>query len=73
MSSKQCNVEFGYQFNICSGTEENHRSGYELTSRQQSDMKYANPNVSPHLAVGLFEKKKLNILMLCILLYIDNS
>jgi hypothetical protein len=24
MRSMQCNVEFGYQLNICSGTKENH-------------------------------------------------
>jgi hypothetical protein len=47
VGSMQCNVEFGYQLSICSGTEENHGkpwsswpvvgpSGCKLTSGQQS-------------------------------------
>jgi hypothetical protein len=60
MRSMQCNVEFGYQLSICSGTKENHGkpwwswpvagpSGCKLTSSQQSGIKYASPNTSPYL------------------------
>jgi hypothetical protein len=60
MRSMQCNVEFGYQLSICSGTKENHGkpwlscsvagpSGCKLTSSQQSSIKYASPNTSPYL------------------------
>jgi hypothetical protein len=56
MRSMQCNVEFGYQLNICSGTKENHGkprsswpvagpSGCKLTSSQQSGVEYASPNI----------------------------
>jgi hypothetical protein len=58
MGSMQCNVKFGYQLSICSGTKENHGkpwscwpvagpSGCKLTSSQQSGIKSANPNISP--------------------------
>jgi hypothetical protein len=60
MWSMQCNVEFGYQLNICSGIKENHgkpssswpvagTSGCKLNSSQQSGIKYAILNVSPYL------------------------
>jgi predicted ATPase len=53
-----CNVEFGYQFCICSSTKENHEkswsswpiagtSGCRLTSSQQSDIKYATITLAP--------------------------
>jgi hypothetical protein len=45
----QFNMEFGYQLSISSRIEENH-------GRSQSGIKYANPNVTSHLAVALFEK-----------------
>jgi hypothetical protein len=56
----QCNVKFGYQLSICSGTKETHGkswtswpvagpSGCKLTSSQQSGIKYASPNISPYL------------------------
>jgi hypothetical protein len=56
----QCNVEFGYQLIICSGTEGNHGnplssrsvalpSGCKLTSSQQSGIKYASRNIGPYL------------------------
>jgi hypothetical protein len=65
MRSMQCNVEFGYQLSICSGTKENHwkdlsswpvsgPSGCKLTSRQQSGIKYASPNISPYLCWFFF-------------------
>jgi hypothetical protein len=65
--SMQCNEEFLDQLSVCSRTEENHGkpwwnwpvagpSGYKLTSSQESDIKYANPNICPYLAVDLFEK-----------------
>jgi hypothetical protein len=68
----QCNVEFVYQLRICSGIEENHGkpwsiwpvtgpSGCKMTPSQQSSIKYANTNISPYLAVALFEKKSLHI------------
>jgi hypothetical protein len=53
MRSMQCNVEFGYQLNICSGTKETHGrsswpvagpSGCKLTTSQQSGVEYASPN-----------------------------
>jgi hypothetical protein len=58
-------VGFGYKLSISFRTEENHGirwwgwpvegpSRCKLTSRQQSGMKYANPNVSSYLAVALF-------------------
>jgi hypothetical protein len=66
MRSIQCNVEFGYQLSICSGTKEDHGkpwsrwsaagpSGCKLTSIQQSGIKYANPNTSPYLCFFFFE------------------
>jgi hypothetical protein len=65
MRSMQCNVEFGYQLSICSGTKENHGkpwwswpvagpSGCKLTSSQQSRIKYASPNISPYLCFLFF-------------------
>jgi hypothetical protein len=64
----QCYVEFGYQLSICSGIEETRGnpslswsvaepSGCKLTSSQQPGIKYANPNISPYLAVDLFVKE----------------
>jgi hypothetical protein len=60
MWSIQCNVEFGYQLSICSGTKENHGkpwsswplagpSGCKLTSSQQFGIEYASPNIIPYL------------------------
>jgi hypothetical protein len=56
MRSMQCNVEFGYQLSIRSGTKENHGkpwsswpvagpSGCKLTTGQQSGVEYASPNI----------------------------
>jgi hypothetical protein len=60
MRSLQCNMEFGYQLSICSGTKENHGktwsswpvagpSGCKMTSSQQSGINYMSPNASPYL------------------------
>jgi hypothetical protein len=60
MWSMQCNMEFGYQLSICSGTKENHGepwsswlvagpSGCKLASSQQSSIKYESHNISPDL------------------------
>jgi hypothetical protein len=65
MWSMQCNVEFGYQLSICSGTKENHGkcwsswpvagpSGCKLTSSPQFGTKYASPNTSPYLCFFSF-------------------
>jgi hypothetical protein len=65
MRSMQCNMEFGYQLSICSGTKENHRKPWsswpvtgpsrcKLTSSQQSDIKYASPNTSPYMCFFFF-------------------
>jgi hypothetical protein len=62
MRSMQCNVEFGYQLSIFSGTKENYGkpcsswavagpSGCQLTFSQQSGIKYASPNTSPYLCL----------------------
>jgi hypothetical protein len=60
MRSMQCNVEFGYQLSICSGTKENHEnpwsswpvtgpSGCKLTSSQQSGIECTSPNIISYL------------------------
>jgi hypothetical protein len=59
MGTMQCNVEFGYQLSICSGTKENNGkrwsswpvagpSDCKLTSSQQSGINFRNPNISPY-------------------------
>jgi hypothetical protein len=64
MRNMHCNVEFGHQLSICSGTKENHGkpsssrpvagpSGCKLTSSQQSGVEYASPNISSCL-LGCF-------------------
>jgi hypothetical protein len=69
MWSKQYNVGYGYNLSIFRRTEENHAKpwsscpvagpcGCKLTSRQQSAIKYANPNVGPYLRYFLIWKKK---------------
>jgi hypothetical protein len=56
MRSMQCNVEFGYQLSIRTGTKENDGkpwsswpvagpSGCKLTTSQQSGIEYASPNI----------------------------
>jgi hypothetical protein len=66
MCRVQCNVAFRYQLGTCSRTEENQGkpyssrpvagpSGCKLTSSRQSGIKDANPNISPYLAVALFD------------------
>jgi hypothetical protein len=56
MRSMQCNVEFGYQLSIRSGTKEKHGkpwsswpvtgpSGCKLTTSQQSGVEYESPNI----------------------------
>jgi hypothetical protein len=66
MWSMRRNLKYWYQLSICSRTEENQGkawsnwpvagpSGCELTSSHQSGVKYANPNISPYIAVALFE------------------
>jgi hypothetical protein len=58
IGSMQCNVKFGYQLSICSGTKANHGvpwsswavagpSWCKLTSNQQSGIKPTNPNILP--------------------------
>jgi hypothetical protein len=42
MTSMQCNLEFGYQLNICTGTKGN------------NGIKYAIPNISPCLCCFFF-------------------
>jgi hypothetical protein len=60
MGSMPCNVKFGYQLSICSGTKENHRkpwsswpvsgpSGCKLTSNQKYGINSASPNSGPCL------------------------
>jgi hypothetical protein len=62
MGGMQCNVEFGYQLSICSGTKEKPRKTLvelvgrrtfriQLTSSQQSGIECASPNVGPYLSV----------------------
>jgi hypothetical protein len=64
MGNMQCNVKFGYQLIICSGTKENHRkpwlswlvagpSGCKPTPSQQSGIKSTSPNISPYLCCFL--------------------
>jgi hypothetical protein len=73
----QCNVEFGYQLSIFSGTKENHGkpssswpvarpSGCKLSSSQQSGIKYASSNTSPYLCC-CFIKKHLQVVFTIIL------
>jgi hypothetical protein len=47
MRSMQCNVEFGYQLNICSGTKENHGT---RRSRPLSGEGSVRPNTGTKLA-----------------------
>lgn len=65
MWSLQCHVEFGYQLNIRSRAKENQGNSWsnwkvaeppecKLTSSQQSDIWYTNPNASLYLRVALF-------------------
>jgi hypothetical protein len=60
MGSMHCDVKFGYQLSICSGTKGNHwkpwlgwlvtgPSGCKLTSCQKSGIKYASSNSTPYL------------------------
>jgi hypothetical protein len=61
MGSMQCNVEFGYQLSICSGTKENlDRVGRSQDLPiatdfwQQSSIKSANPTLVPTLCYCIF-------------------
>jgi hypothetical protein len=64
----QCNVEFGYQLSICSGTKEKPWSSWpvagpsecKLTSSQQSNIKSASPNISPYLCCCFIIKSVYN-------------
>jgi hypothetical protein len=73
----QCKVEFGYQLSTCCRTEENHGkpcsswpvaepSGRKLTSSQQSGIKYANPNITPILAVDMSQYVYVRVRVACI-------
>jgi hypothetical protein len=80
--SMRWNLEFRYQLSICSRTEENHGKPWsscpvegpsrcELTSIQQSGIKYMNPNVSPYLCCCFIWKENLqffrDLSFMCIL------
>jgi hypothetical protein len=77
----QCNVEFGYQLsNQPSKTTENliemdgtGTSGCKLTSSQQSDIKYANPDFNSYLAVALFGKIHTFVLQSHVYLYTSHK
>jgi hypothetical protein len=56
MRSVQCDLEFGYQLSICSGTKENLGKSCSRCPvagpsgcKQQSAIEYASPNISPNL------------------------